>query len=486
MAEELPERVEQALRQLTPTKRALFERELERRRHAETANEHLVPVSRNAPLPLSVAQEWMWRQHERDPTKCARNLSKPLRLTGPLRFELLSEALRILIARHEALRTTFVLQDGVPFQVVHPHLDFDLVREELPEGERTLEGIKNAARAFIEQPFDLYQGPVFRISLLKSGENEHILLMVIHHLVTDGWSMGVLARELSVVYQALAEERAPALPPLSVQQADYAVWQQERSRRGRFARGLAFWRNHLAGAPRAIELPSDRPRPEVPSFRGAKVNVELSEARTRSLKTMCAEQGATLFVGLLAAFELVLAAYSGQNDFVVTTVTANRSIPDIEMVVGLFLNYLPLRANIRGTFRSLLSEVRDATLGAFAHQELPFKTVLDDVCPGHDDRRTPFFEVSIILHNTPPARLSFAGIDVDIISIDTGTTRRDMTLEWTERDGALTGFWQYSTDLFDRSTVEHMYRDLQRILETAIEHPDVEALELVRTIREAR
>nr|AYM54181.1 condensation domain protein [Sorangium cellulosum] len=485
MDEARRDRLEQALRNLSPAKRALFERELERRRRGEAAPERIPRAPRTGPLPLSIAQEWMWRQHERDPTKCARNLSAPLRLVGQLRPDVLEAALRLLVDRHEALRTTFVLKDGVPAQVVHGHLDFEFVQAELPPSERSIEAIKAAARRFIERPFDLERGPVFRVTLLACGEREHVLLLVMHHIVTDGWSMGILARECSVLYQAVAEGRPSPLPALPVHQGDYAVWQRERERRGGFERGLAYWRDHLSGAPPAIELPTDRPRPASPSFRGAKVPVALSGALTRSLKGLCAEQGTTLFTGLLAAFEVLLATYSGQRDFVVTTVTANRGNPDIEAVVGLFLNYLPLRARVQGTFRSLLADVRDVTLGAFAHQDLPFKKVLDVVCPAYDDSRTPFFEISILLHNTPPARLSFSGVDVEAISLDPGTTRRDMTLEWTERDGALSGFLQYSTDLFDHGTVERMVRDLHTIVEVAVEQPDTETAELSRMLRGA-
>jgi non-ribosomal peptide synthetase component F/acyl carrier protein len=420
------------------------------------------------PLPVSFAQQRLWFLDRLTPGSAAYNIPWPLRITGPLAPGALAAALQALIERHEALRTTFVEHEGEPGQVIHPPEPPALPVVDL-SGLPPLTRDREAGRWILAEslrPFDLAAGPLLRATLLRLEASEHVLLLVLHHIVADGWSMEVLTREL------LALDQGEPLPPLPIQYADFAWWQRHKLAGEGLAGQLAFWRERLAGAPAALSLPTDRPRPPVQSTRGASCPIDLPPDLAAGLRAACRREGVTLFMLLLAAFDALLARTTGDEDLLVGTPIANRNRGEIEGLIGFFANTLALRADLTGdpTFGALLRQVRETALAAYAHQDLPFEALVEELHPERNLSRSPLFQVMLSLDSRRPAVASGA-LEVRVLPLDSTTAKFDLSLSLSDDGAALDGGLEYNRDLFDRTAMARLLRRFVLLLEAAAVSP---------------
>ncbi|HET8798152.1 MAG TPA: amino acid adenylation domain-containing protein, partial [Thermoanaerobaculia bacterium] len=422
-------------------------------------------ADRDQPLPLSLAQQRLWFLDRLDKAASAA-YSQPaaLRLAGSLDVAALRAALDRLIARHENLRTSFIAEGGVPYQRIAPeHCGFALAFEDLsalPGGEREAA----VARLTVEEaraPFDLSTGPLVRGRLLRLGDEEHVLLVTQHHIVTDGWSIDIMVREFAALYEAFHNRQPDPLPPLHVQYADYAQWQREWLQGGELSRQLEFWKSHLTGAPALIELPLDRPRPAVQSYAGGTVPLRLSPELTASLRELSRHNGVTPYMTLLAAWGALLARLSGQRDIVIGTPVANRQRREFENLIGFFVNMLAVRLRLddQPAFASFLSAVKETALAAFAHQELPFEQVVEAVQPQRSLSHSPLAQVTFTWNNLGRGRpdgrmLQLPGLQVSAVDRLHETTQADLQLLLDDTGDVFSGVLVYAKDLFDRETIE--------------------------------
>jgi amino acid adenylation domain-containing protein len=448
------------------------------------------PVSRDQELSLSFAQQRLWFLNQLEPDSPFYNVSSNARLAGPLNVAALNHALSEIIRRHESLRTNFVVVKARPIQVISPAQPFAIEfidLRELPEAAREAE----ASRRINEQaqkPFDLGRDRLLRASLLRVGENEHVISITMHHIITDGWSMGIFFRELTALYEAFASDAPCRLSAPAVQYADYACWQRERLTDEVLDEQSAYWKRQMAGAPATLELPTDYPRPLVQSFRGATRAITLSEPLTQSLKALSRQEGATLFMTLLAGFQLLLHHYSNQPEVVVGTDVANRNQLELEEMIGFFVNMLPLRVDLSGdpTFRELLARVREVALGAYAHQDLPFDKMVEQLQPEHTTAHPPLFQAVLVFQNLPVEAVSLpAGLTLTPVGYDIRTAKFDLLLTaWEDRD-QLRGSFEYNVDLFEPTTIKRMADDLEAILSHATDDPGVRLSHVREQLAEA-
>ncbi|MTE22329.1 amino acid adenylation domain-containing protein [Streptomyces sp. TRM43335] len=429
----------------------------------------------DTPLPLSYAQQRLWFLDRFEPGGTEYTTLSVLRLRGRLDEAALRGALDGLVARHEALRTTFAETDGRARQFVHPPHPVDLPLEDLtgPSAGDTRAALDALLEREAGTPFDLGTGPLLRARLARLAADEHVLVLAVHHIVTDGWSVAVLGRDLGELYAAAREGRRPELPELPVRYADYAAWQ--RARTERVDEQLAHWREALDGlAP--LELPTDRPRPAVRTRDGALVTFTLPTALTERLRETGRDADATLYMTLLAACTVLLSRWADQEDVAVGTVTAGRERPELHDMVGMFVNTLVLRNRVRPgmTFRELLHRVRATVLEAFAHQEVPFEKLVDALQPERDTSRTPLFQVMVALHNLGAEAPRLPGLEVEPVTPPVRYAGFDLSFDFVERDGGVTGYLEYNTGLFDADTAERLAARLRLLLEAAAEDPDRE------------
>jgi amino acid adenylation domain-containing protein len=432
-------------------------------------------ASREGSLSLSFAQQRLWFLDRFEPGSPFYNIPAAARLTGELDVVALYRSLVEIVRRHETLRTTFHEVEGQPVQVIAPDLPVALSAldlSDLPTVERGAEVLR-LARAEAQRPFDLSHGPLLRITLMKLAPGEHVVLLVMHHIVSDGWSMGVFYRELAALYQGFTTGKSAPLPALPVQYADYAEWQRDRLPGETLEKQLAYWKERLAGAPAALELPTDRPRPPVQTVRGATEPLLISKDLLARVKALCQSTGSTPFMVLLAAFQAVLSRYSGQEDFCIGTPIAGRTRPELEGLIGFFVNTLVLRTDLSGdpTFRELLARVRETALGAYAHQDLPFEMLVEALQPQRDLSRTPLFQVMFALQNTPLPSVDLPGLRFSPIEADSGTAKFDLSLFLAETEQGLAGNLEYNTDLFEAATVRRLLGHFQHLLDAAITDP---------------
>ncbi|WP_375773015.1 amino acid adenylation domain-containing protein [Archangium gephyra] len=484
LAMQVTSRLREALKVELPV-RALFEAptvaELARRLESMTEGKQesrpppLVPVPREGALPLSFAQQRLWFLDRLHPQSALYNLALVLRLEGGLDVAALERSFHALVQRHEALRTTFHQGEQGVEQVISAPVELPLTvvdLRELPEGEREQEA-RRLANEEVLKPFDLKAGPLLRVTLLRTGEAEHVLVLAMHHIVSDGWSMGVLARELKALYEAFQEGRAPVLDVLPIQYADYATWQQAWLRGDVLESKLAWWCKQLQGAAPALELPTDRPRPAVQSNRGALHYLHLPLELAEGLHKLSQQEGVTLFMTLLAGFQVLLHRYSGQDDISVGSPMAGRGQAELEGLIGFFVNVLVMRARVRGeeSFRELLRQVREVALGAYAHEEVPFDKLVEALNPPRDTSRAPLFQVSFALQNAPSPDLKLPGIESRPLELTGQVSKYDLTLSLRETGTGLEGIVEYSTDLFDASTIARMAGHLRTLLEGVVADP---------------
>jgi amino acid adenylation domain-containing protein len=442
----------------------------------------LVPVPRHGALPLSFAQQRLWFLDRLVPDSPAYNIPAAVRLAGPLDPTLLRRVLAFLVARHETLRTRFPAVDGEPAQVIAPDLDLPLPVVDLsglPAIRREGEA-RRLARAEGRRPFDLAAMPLVRLTLLRTESVEHIALLSMHHIVSDGWSMGVLLEELTAAYTAFSRDEKPALPPLPVQYADFAVWQRQAFTGERLREELGWWRSRLAGVPACLPLPIDHPRPAVQTWRGGAWRLALSPTASTGLAALARRERSTLFMTLLAGFGTLLGRITGVDDLTVGSPIAGRERPQLERLIGFFVNTLVLRMDLAGapTLRELLAAVRQTCLEAYAHQDLPFEYLVEELAPARDLSLSPLFQVAFALQNAPRRSLALPEIAAVPLLQESTTAKFDLTLTLEERDGALAGVLEYRTDLFDASTVAHLGRSLGSLLATMATSPETRISDL--------
>ena len=435
--------------------------------------------------PLSFAQQRLWFLNQWEPGSPVYHISEAVRVRGPFNVPAFGQALNEIVRRHEALRTTFPALDGRPVQVVLPSLELELPvidLRHLPESEREA-AARRLSRAEARRPFDLAQGPLLRITLLRLGEQEYVELFVMHHIVSDGWSLNLLTREIATLYQCFSAGTASPLPELQIQYADYAFWQRERLQGETLEAELAYWKQQLGGAFPVLELPADRPRPAVQTFRGARQTLPLSKALSDALKALSLSEGVTLFMTLLAAFKTLLYFYSRQEDIVVGTPIANRNRGELEALIGFFINTLVLRTDLTGdpTFRQLMGRVQKACLGAYAHQELPFEKLVEELRPERNLSHTPLFQVWFALQRAPQKEgLQLPGLALENLGLERRLAKFDLTLEMIDTDERLITSLNYNTDLFDEATILRMHHNLHTLLLRAVADPDQPLSQLAR------
>ncbi len=471
--------VELPLRQLfeRPTVAGLASAIEELRAEGATPAPPLLPARLDGAAPLSFAQERLWFLDQLDPGSAAYHMPGAFRLRGALDVPALRASLGEIAHRHAALRTIFVAPEGqAPVQVVTEWTEPALPLADLaglPAGAREVEGRRLAGEEAV-RPFDLLRGPLFRAGLIRLGPNEHLALVTMHHIVSDGWSMGVLVGELGALYPAFVAGLKSPLPVLPVQYADFAVWQRGWLSGEILASQIAYWRQSLAGLP-PLDLPTDRPRPARRLGRGAIRSFGLPEELRQSLARFSREEGATLFMTLLAGLSALFSRSTGQDDLAVGSPIAGRTRAEVEGLIGFFVNTLVLRADLAGApgFRALVARTRERTLAAFSHQDLPFEKVVEAVAPERDTRRTPLFQVFFVLQNAPAGRLELPGLTLEPLALDWEAAKFDLTLTLAETGSGLAGSWEYDRDLFDAPTILRLAGHFERLLAGMVARPDL-------------
>jgi amino acid adenylation domain-containing protein len=436
----------------------------------------LMPVSREGEVPLSFAQERLWFMDLLRPGSAIYNIPMGVRLTGALDVAVLQHSLREILRRHESLRTTFELRDGGPIQVITEAAEPALAMVDLSDlaDQARKEELRNRANTEAWQPFDLVRGPLLRVHLFRLGERESVLLLVLHHIVGDAWSTGVLVREVSALYGAFLAGQPSPLPALPIQYADFAVWQRRWLQGETLDRELGYWRRQLGGPLPALALPASRRDLGESSYRGAHLRFELPPEQMARLKAFNAKERVTLFMTLLATLSVLLHQQSGATDVLVGTDIANRNRAETEGVIGFFINLLALRTDLSGTpsFRELLQRVRRVTLDAYAHQDVPFSRVVEELGGERKSSHSPLFEILFVLQNAPRSNLSLPGLEVSPFPMDEQRSRFDLALFVHEEGGGLQGRWTYRTDLFEPAVVSRLAERYLELLTVLVRDPE--------------
>ena len=427
----------------------------------------ILPVSSKQDIPLSWAQERLWFLHHLEGESGAYTIPFAVRLEGNLNVKALSGAIEAIMRRHEVLRTRFEIKDDKPVQVIDPNINITLPVVDLQNVADPWKQVEQLAIKEAYKPFDLARDPMLRVKMWQVDQQEYVLLLVIHHIAADGWSIGVLIRELSAHYRAISTASSVELPELSVQYADFTVWQRQRLTNQVLERQLSYWKQELAGAPPLLELPTDRPRPAIQTFRGGIERFQIDASLTSALKQISQESGSTLFMTLLAAFVVLMSRYSGQKDLVIGSPIANRNRKEIEELIGFFVNILPLRFDLSKelTFADLLTQVRQVTQNAYEHQDLPFEILVEQLQPERKLNRNPLVQVVFVLQNAPSSGWDLPGLRVEKMPWGLDAARFDIELNFWETQSGLEGYCCYSSDLFDGATIARMMQHFQNLLE---------------------
>jgi amino acid adenylation domain-containing protein len=460
-----------------PTIAALAKR-LDQRQKAEqtSAVPPIQPVSRDGKLPVSFSQQRLWFLEQLEPNNPAYNIPTALNLTGSLNMVALQKSLDEITHRHESLRTTFIAEEGRPIQVVAPPQPVPLRiidLQGLPEVEREKQA-NNLAIEEAQRPFNLESGPLFRASLVRLEKTKHLLLLTLHHIISDGWSTNILIREMAALYRAFVAGKPSPLPELPIQYPDFTVWQHSWLRGEALAAQWAYWKRQIGSSPPVVQLPTDRQRPAIQTFRGAVHSFELQAELSQSIKKLGRQGGVTLFMLLLAAFNTLLYRYTGQKDLLVGSPIANRKQREIEELIGFFANTLILRTKLTDnmTFRELLQQTREVALEAYAHQDLPFEMLVEELQPERDLSRQPIFQIMFVFQNAPLPPITLPGLISSPRLVENKTAKFDLLLSMLATEESLVGSFEYNVDLFDEDTVARMARHFQTLLESIIAHPE--------------
>ena len=460
------------LESLSPEKRELVLQKLKKQQKSPL----LIPVSREQSLPLSFAQQRLWFIDQLEGDNCVYNVPFFWQISGVLNVSALEKAIATIIQRHEVLRTSFAVVDESPIQVIHAHLQLKLQVLDWRQvsKEHQLSKARQLAIEELQQSFDLSKPPLLRVKLLQLAEKSHLLLLVIHHIVCDGWSMDIFRRELFALYTAFCNGESSPLPELLLQYADFAHWQRQWLQGEILQTQLNYWQKQLADVLPLLELPTDKPRPSVQSFKGRSEFLELNADLTQQLKRLSQESGTTLFMTMLAAFALLLSRYSRQQDIVVGSAIANRNRREIEPLIGFFVNTLALRTKLQGnpTFLELLQRVKQVTLDAYDHQDLPFEKLVDELGLERSLSHHPLFQVAFGLQGGTPEKLEIPGLTLSRFEWENTTTLFDLSLIFRETPQGLTGEWEYASDLFEAETIQRMAEHFQVLLKQIIANPN--------------
>ncbi|MEH2228637.1 MAG: amino acid adenylation domain-containing protein [Nostoc sp.] len=433
-------------------------------------------IGRDGDLPLSFGQERLWFLDQLVPNHAFYNVSEAFRLRGVLNATILEQSLNEIINRHEILRTTYSTFNGQPIQVIHSTFPIKLLVMNLqglsPDGQ------ESQVRQFIleeaQRPFDLVHGPLLRTTLLQLSSEEHIFLLNLHHILCDDWSLNLLFEELSVLYQAFSTDNPSPLPDLAIQYADFAAWQRQWLQGEILNNKLVYWQQHLSGSLPILELPTDYPRPLEPTYQGARQSVVIPKSLTDALNVLSRQEGTTLFMTLLAAFQTLLFRYTGQEDILVGAPISNRHRSELEGLIGFLLNTLVLRTNLFASpsFRQLLGRVREVALSGYTHQDLPFEKLVDGLQIKRDFNQNPLISVMFNLQNTPTPKLTVPGLTMNRLEIDNGTSKFDLYLELRETAAGISGNLEYNTDLFKAETIALMVENFSTLLQSIVSNPD--------------
>ncbi|MCW5318207.1 amino acid adenylation domain-containing protein [Nostoc sp. KVJ3] len=445
----------------------------------------LAPISRSGNLPLSFAQQRLWFLDQLIPNNPFYNIPLALHLTGSLKLAVLEQTFNEIVQRHEALRTTIVVQTGQPIQVINPTLTIPLPiidLRELPQAEREIQA-RQLTTQEAQRPFNLSTDSLLQVKLLWLDETEYILLLTMHHIVSDGWSIGVLIQEIAALYTAFASNQPSPLPKLTIQYADFAYWQRQWLQGEVLEKQLSYWQKQLDGIS-ILNLPTDRPRLAVQTYQGARQPLQLSKSLSKALLALGQQEGTTLFITLLTAFQVLLYRYTQQEDIAIGSPIANRNRSEIEGLIGFFVNSLVLRTDLSGnpTFRELLSRVKEVALGAYSHQDLPFEKLVEELHPERNLNQNPLFQVVFALQNAPMTALELPSLTLRALPFETETTRFDLEFHlwepntqnglWADSSEGISGFVIYSTDLFDDATITRMLGHFQILLEGIVANPE--------------
>ncbi len=468
---------------MSEQKRRLMEQMLKRRQASEHAVKQLIqPRDKSAIPELSYAQQRLWFLDQLIPGNPAYAFCNIVRMIGKLDVASLEKSFQEIVNRHENLRTSFVLEGEKPEQHIRDHLkiDFPVIRlDNLPEQEREA-ALQKCAAEEARKPFDMATGPMFRVSLAVISDTQHAVLLTMHHIVYDGWSLAVLFRELKELYEAFSAGRESTLQPLKIQYADYALWQRKEVESGAMQNQRAYWQQQLGGHLPTLQVPSDRQRPNTPGYAGAMHWFYLSRELTTELEMLARREDSTLFMVLLAAFSLLLYRYTGEEDILVGTPIANRNRREIEGLIGFFINSLVMRTSMTGNpdFCQLLERVKSMASDAYANQDYPFEKLVEDLHPDRHIGQNPIFQTMFALQNTPPPPDKIGEMDFSIEEVDSGTAVFDITLSMYENEAGLNGYFEYSTEIFEAATIERMAENFRQLLQSIVDAPELEIQDL--------
>jgi hypothetical protein len=441
----------------------------------------IVPAPSSGARPLSFAQQRLWFLSQLEPDSAAYNIPAAIRIGGAFDRAVLARAINEIVRRHEVLRTTFHDRDGEAMATIHDAMTIDVPLVELGDHDAAAQQaeLRRIGAAQTRAPFDLSRGPLLRLTLVRLGADDHVLLFTVHHLVSDGWSSRVFMREVAVLYEAFAHGRPSPLPDLPIQYGDFAAWQRQWLRGDTLDRQLAYWRAQLDRAP-VLELPTDRPRPAVQTFDGASIQFTLPRELGDRLHGLAREEGVTRFQLLLSAFAALLHQITGAEDVLIGSPVANRNRRELEDLIGFFVNTVILRVNLSGrpTFRELLRRVRQTTLEAYAHQDLPFEQLVAALQPKRDLSRHALFQVVFVLQDNPVERQDVPGLTLRQLDTDSYHVKFDLVVNaWDGQDG-LTVWWEYNSTLFDRDTIAALFDRYVRLLSGVVDRPSAAVDEL--------
>ncbi|MEH1934754.1 MAG: amino acid adenylation domain-containing protein [Nostoc sp.] len=433
-------------------------------------NQTIPQVANRESAPLSFAQQRVWFLEQLQPNSRAYIVSNAQRLTGKLNAGVLQQSLNAIVVHHEALRTNFIRSlDGNPIQVIGTPRPVELKVIQV-----TQEQVECLLNQEAQRPFNLESDLMLRATLLQVDEQQHILLLVMHHIASDGWSIGILWQQLAALYEAFLSGKPSPLPKLPIQYADFAVWQHQWLSGEILSGQINYWKTQLVGANTVLELPTDRPRPPVQTYQGAVQSLMLPQTLSASLKELSHQQGVTLFMTLLAAFGTMLHRYTGQEDILIGSPIAGRNQVETEGLIGFFVNTLAIRTNLSGnpSFRQLLSQIREVTLEAYAHQHLPFEKLVEELQPERNLSHSPLFQVMFAFHNTPRELWELPGLTITPLEVHSGAAKFDLTLDLEETSAGIKGGIEYNTDLFDATTIARMLGHFQTLLEGIVANPE--------------
>lgn len=481
-----PDNRSERLKSLSPEKRALLLKALQKNAVQAEESKRIPRRLQQDNAPLSFAQQRLWFLDKLSPQNSAYNLPAAVQLKGQLNLPALEQTFNEIVRRHEVLRTAFAEVNGQPIQAIFSDINFKLALVNLqnfPELQQKIE-IEKLALEEAQRPFDLTKAPLLRGTLLQLNKAEYVLLLTIHHIISDGWSMGVLVREVAALYEAFSTSKSSLLPELPVQYGDFANWQRQHLQGEKLDKQLAYWKQQLTSV--LDVLPTDRQRSSAPTFQGAQQSFVISASLTESLKTLIQKQEVTLFMTLLAVFKVLLYCHTKQENLAIGSPIANRNRVELEGLIGFFVNTLVLKIDIAGnpTFRELLCRVRETTLQAYAHPDVPFEKLVEELQPERNLSYNPLFQVWFVLQNAPMPPLELAGLTLSVLEFGAGTSRHDLSLTCWEIPQGIQGLFEYKTGLFEATTINRMILNFETIIHQIIAEPDIKINDLVEIVAE--